>query len=183
MIDILLLIILVGGIIVGAKRGLIVQLIHMIGFVVALIVAFKYYKPLAEKFVLWVPFPAITSNSQLSFAVEALDLDQTFYRIIAFALIFFIVKFALQIVASMFDFLKFLPVLGQISSILGAILGFIEIYFLLFVLLYVLALLPVDMIQTAIGGSAIANFVLENTPFLSEAVKDWWYIYQENRSA
>ena len=48
MIDILLLIILVGGIIVGAKRGLIVQLIHMIGFVVALIVAFKYYKPLAE---------------------------------------------------------------------------------------------------------------------------------------
>lgn len=183
MVDILLLIILIGGIIVGAKRGLIVQLIHMVGFVVALIVAFKYYKPLAEKFVLWIPFPAITTNSQLSFAVEALDLDQTFYRIIAFALIFFIVKFALQIVASMFDFLKFLPVLGQVSSILGAVLGFIEIYFLLFVFLYVLALLPVDFLQTAIGGSGIAHFILENTPFLSEAVKNWWYIYQDSRAS
>lgn len=183
MVDILILIVLIGGIIVGAKRGLIVQLIHMIGFIVALIVAFQYYKPLAEKFVLWIPFPAITANSQLSIAVETLDLDQTFYRIIAFALIFFIVKFALQIVASMFDFLKYLPILGPISSILGAILGFIEIYFLLFVFIYVLALLPVDFLQTAIGGSFLSNFILEHTPFLSEAVKNWWYIYQESRAA
>lgn len=183
MVDIILLIVLVGGIIVGAKRGLIVQLIHMVGFVIALIVAFTYYKPLAEKFVLWVPFPAITADSQLSFAVETLDLDQTFYRIIAFALIFFIVKFALQIVASMFDFLKFLPILGPISSILGAILGFVEVFFLVFVFVYVLALLPVEFLQAAIASSALANFILENTPFLSEAVKDWWYIYQEGQAS
>lgn len=182
MVDILLLIILIGGLVVGAKRGLIVQLIHMVGFIVALIVAFTYYKSLADKFVLWIPFPAITTNSQLSIAVETLDLDQTFYRIIAFALIFFVVKFALQIVASMFDFLKFLPILGPISSILGAILGFIEVYFLAFVFIYVLALLPVDFLQTAISNSGLANFMLENTPFLSEAVKNWWYIYQENRT-
>lgn len=182
MVDILLLIILVGGLIVGAKRGLIVQLIHMVGFIVALIVAFTYYKALADKFVLWIPFPAITTNSQLSIAVETLDLDQTFYRIIAFALIFFVVKFALQIVASMFDFLKFLPILGPISSMIGAILGFIEVYFLLFVFIYVLALLPVDFLQTAISGSGLSNFILENTPYLSEAVKNWWYIYQENRT-
>ncbi|MFC4355962.1 CvpA family protein [Chryseomicrobium palamuruense] len=182
MVDIIILIILIGGLIVGAKRGLIVQLIHMVGFIVALIVAFTYYKSLAEKFVLWIPFPAITTNSQLSIAVETLDLDQTFYRIIAFALIFFVVKFALQIVASMFDFLKFLPVLGPISSIVGAILGFIEMYFLLFVFLYILALLPADFMQAAISESGLANFIIESTPYLSEAVKNWWYIYQENRT-
>ena len=111
MLDILILLLLLAGLFVGAKRGLIVQLIHMTGFVIALLVAYTYYKPLAEKFVLWIPYPAVDSGSTLTIAIDRLDLDQTFYQLIAFALIFFVIKFALQLVASMFDFLKYLPVL------------------------------------------------------------------------
>ncbi|MEI4769349.1 CvpA family protein [Psychrobacillus sp. FJAT-51614] len=179
MLDILILILLVAGIITGAKRGLIVQLIHMTGFIIALIVAYTYYKPLADKFVLWIPFPAVTAGSKLTFAVESLDLDQTFYRIIAFALIFIVVKFALQLLASMFDFLKYLPILGFISNIVGAVLGFIEFYFILFVVLYVFALLPIDLIQNLISKSILTSWMLDHTPFLSETVKNWWYIYIE----
>ena len=36
MLDIIILILLIGGLIIGAKRGLIVQLIHMTGFIIAL---------------------------------------------------------------------------------------------------------------------------------------------------
>lgn len=179
MLDILILILFIAGFITGAKRGLIVQLIHMTGFIIALIVAYTYYKPLAEKFVLWIPFPAVTAGSKLTIAVESLDLDQTFYRIIAFALIFIAVKFALQLVASMFDFLKYLPILGFISNIAGAILGFIEFYFILFVLLYVLALLPIDVVQNLIAGSTLTGWILEHTPILSETMKNLWYIYIE----
>ncbi|KAA0957898.1 CvpA family protein [Planococcus kocurii] len=177
MLDILLVILLVGGIIVGAKRGFIVQLIHMIGFVVALVAAYKYYKPLSEYFVLWIPYPAINENSQFTLVVDQLDLDQTFYQLLAFALIFFVVKFALQLVASMFDFLKFLPVLGFFSKILGAILGFIEAYILLFIFIYVFALLPLDVVQNQLENSGIAQSMIENTPYFSEKVKEWWYIY------
>lgn len=179
MLDILILILLVAGLITGAKRGLIVQLIHMTGFIIALIVAYTYYKPLADKFVLWIPFPAVTAGSKLTIAVESLDLDQTFYRIIAFALIFIVVKFALQLLASMFDFLKYLPILGFISNIVGAVLGFIEFYFILFVLLYVFALLPIDFIQNLISKSILTSWMLDHTPLLSETVKKWWYIYIE----
>jgi uncharacterized membrane protein required for colicin V production len=177
MLDILLLILLLGGLIVGAKRGLIVQLIHMVGFIVALIVAYLYYKPLAEYFVLWVPYPAVNEGSRFTIAIEQLDLDQTFYQLFAFALIFFVVKFALQLLASMLDFLKYLPLLGFISKILGAILGLIEVYILLFIFIYVLALLPMDAIQTQLENSGIAQTMLEHTPFFSEKVKEWWYIY------
>ncbi|AQU79011.1 CvpA family protein [Planococcus faecalis] len=177
MLDILLVILLIGGIIVGAKRGFIVQLIHMIGFVVALVAAYKYYKPLSEYFVLWIPYPAINENSQFTLVVDQLDLDQTFYQLLAFALIFFVVKFALQLVASMFDFLKFLPVLGFFSKILGAILGFIEAYILLFIFIYVFALLPLDVVQNQLENSGIAQSMIENTPYFSEKVKEWWYIY------
>ncbi|TWT08384.1 CvpA family protein [Planococcus sp. CPCC 101016] len=177
MIDILLLILLIGGIIVGAKRGFVVQLIHMIGFIIALVVAYKYYKPLSEYFVLWIPYPAVNENSQFTLVVEQLDLEQTFYQLLAFALIFFVVKFALQLIASMFDFLKYLPVLGFFSKILGAVLGFIEAYILLFIFVYVFALLPLDAVQSRLENSGIAQSMLEHTPYFSEKVKEWWYIY------
>lgn len=177
MLDILLFILLIGGIIVGAKRGFVVQLIHMVGFVIALVVAYKYYKPLSEYFVLWIPYPVVNENSQFTLVVEQLDLEQTFYQLLAFALIFFVVKFALQLIASMFDFLKFLPVLGFFSKILGAVLGFIEAYILLFIFIYVFALLPVEIVQEQLGNSGIAQSMLEHTPYFSEKVKEWWYIY------
>ncbi|MDI2588314.1 CvpA family protein [Psychrobacillus sp. NEAU-3TGS] len=179
MLDILILILLVAGLITGAKRGLIVQLIHMTGFIIALFVAYTYYKPLADKFVLWIPFPAITAGSKLTIAVENLELDQTFYRVIAFVLIFIAVKLVLQLIASMFDFLKYLPILGFVSNLVGAVLGFIEFYFILFVLLYVCALLPIDFIQNLISNSILTGWMLEHTPILSELVKNWWYIYIE----
>lgn len=179
MLDIVIVFLLLAGLFVGAKRGLIVQLIHMTGFIIALIVAYTYYKPLAQKFVLWIPYPTVDSDSRLTFAIDKLDLDQTFYQLIAFALIFFVVKFALQLVASMFDFLSYLPVLGFISRIAGAVLGFIEFYILLFILIYVVALLPIDPFQGLIANSSLATTMLEHTPILSETVKNWWYIYTE----
>lgn len=177
MLDIILFILLIGGIIIGAKRGFVLQLVHMVGFVIALIVAYLYYKPLSEYFVLWIPYPAVDSDSRFTIAIEQLDLDQTFYQLLAFALIFFAVKFVLTLLASMFDFIKYLPVLGFLSKILGAALGLIETYLLLFILLYVLALLPIDMIQGYLENSGIAKSILENTPYFSEKVKEWWYIY------
>ncbi|MTD29620.1 CvpA family protein [Planomicrobium sp. YIM 101495] len=177
MLDLILLIVFVIGMIVGARRGLIVQLLHMIGFIVALVVAYRYYKPLAEYFVLWIPYPAVTDNATLTIAIEQLNLDQTFYHLLAFALIFFAVKFALQLIAAMFDFVKYFPLLGIVSSILGAVLGFVEVYILSFIILYVLALLPIESIQTFLDNSVIVGLMLEHTPYFSEKVKEWWYIY------
>ena len=119
----------------------------MTGFIVALVVAYTYYKQLAEKFVLWIPYPGVTAGSKLSFTVGQLDLDGTFYRLLAFVLIFLVVKFGLQLVASMFDFLKYLPVLVLLRDIAGAMFGFIEFYILIFLVLYLLAMVPVDFIQ------------------------------------
>ena len=65
MLDLIILILLIAGFVTGARRGLIVQLIHMVGFIIALIVAYTYYKPLADKFVLWIPFPLLPQSPHL----------------------------------------------------------------------------------------------------------------------
>ncbi|MBT2582472.1 CvpA family protein [Planococcus sp. ISL-109] len=177
MLDLILLVLLLAGVLIGFKRGLVLQFFHMVGFVVALIVAYTYFRPLAENFVLWVPYPTVDDSSRIAIAVEQLNLDETFYQLLAFAIIFFTVKFLLMLIASMFDFVKYIPVLGFLSRILGAVLGFIEAYVLLFFAVYVFALLPIDGIQNQIENSGIARALLEHTPYFSEKVKEWWYIY------
>ncbi|MFL0504745.1 CvpA family protein [Ureibacillus sp. 179-F W5.1 NHS] len=179
MLDIILLIIFAASLLVGLKRGFIVQAIHLASFFVALIVAYIYYKPLAEKFVLWIPYPGVTDSSSMVLVLDSLNVDETFYRIIAFAVIFFAVKIALQILGSVFDFITYLPILNSVNRILGAILCFIEFYFILFILMYVLALIPMGPIQNMMDGSFIANLMLEHTPIFTDMVRDWWYIYKQ----
>lgn len=179
MLDIILLIIFAASLLVGMKRGFIVQIIHLASFIIALIVALLYYKPLAEKFVLWVPYPGITEDTTMTLMLDTLDVDRTFYRIVAFAIIFFAVKVALQIVGSMFDFLTYLPILKSVNRVLGAILAFVEFYFISFILLYVIALLPIGTIQSLLDSSIIAGLMLEHTPIVSNLFQHWWYIYTE----
>ena len=178
MLDLIITFLLLGGLITGFRRGLIVQVIHMAGFIAAFVVAYLYYKDLADKFVLWIPYPGVTEDSKLSFVVGELDLDSTFYNLLAFVLIFIVVKFGLQLIASMFDFLKYLPVLGFVARITGALFGFVEFYILIFLVLYLGFMLPMDFIQTFIGKSILAGAMFEHTPFFSETVKNWWYIYK-----
>ena len=178
MLDLLIIILLIGGLLTGFRRGLIVQIIHMTGFIAALVIAYLYYRQLAEKFVLWIPYPGVTADSKLSFVVGELDLDGTFYNLLAFVLIFIVVKFGLQLIASMFDFLKYLPILGFIARITGAIFGFIEFYILIFLVLYLALMLPIEFVQTFIGKSTLADAMFDHTPWLSETVKKWWFIYK-----
>ncbi|MBO2536034.1 MULTISPECIES: CvpA family protein [Rummeliibacillus] len=179
MIDLVIIILLVAGLVSGARRGLIVQLIQMAGFLISIIVAYLYYKPLAEKLVLWIPYPSVDENTTLKFAVEQLDLSQTFYQLLAFALIFFVVKFAIQILASLFDFLRYIPILGGLNRLLGGVLGVVEAYLLIFIVLYVLALLPIDGIQKYIEGSFLTTLMLEYTPILSKVFQHLWFVYMK----
>lgn len=179
MLDIILLLIFIASLVVGAKRGFIVQAIHIGSFFIALIVAYIYYKPLAEKFVFWIPYPGFTEGSTATLILDTLDVDRTFYRVIAFAVIFFVVKIALQIVGSMFDFLTYLPVLGSVNRLLGAVLCFLEFYIIIFIGLYVIALLPLENVQSVLSKSILTGLMLEKTPILTSLFQNWWYIYSK----
>lgn len=177
MIDLLIILLLVGGLIAGFRRGFIVQLIHMLGLIVSVIVAYKFYKPFAEKLILWIPYPGATAADTLSWTFENLDLDMTFYRLIAFILIFVGMKLVLQLVGSMLDFIKHIPILGFGARLVGAGLGFIEFYVIIFFVLSLLVMLPVEVIQNSIGHSLLAKTIFEHTPIISSAIKNWWFVY------
>lgn len=176
MLNFILLIILAFGFLMGLKRGFILQLLHLLGFIIAFIVAVVYYKPLAEKVSLFIPYPDLKGDSSWISFLDALPLEQGFYNAIAFAIIFFGVKIILQIIATMLDFVAALPILSTINRLLGAILGFVEVYLIVFILLFIIALTPLDFAQDWMNDSSIAQFMIEKTPILSKKIVDLWFL-------
>jgi len=176
MLDIAVLIILCFGFFIGLKRGFILQLIHLTGFIISFIVAYMYYEQLAPKLTLWVPYPNLSTNSTLSLMFDNVNLEDAYYRAIAFVVIFFAVKIILQIIGSMLDFVAQIPILKQLNILAGGILGFIEVYLIMFILLFIAALLPIESIQISLTDSILAEFIVKHTPIVSQAIQDLWIV-------
>lgn len=183
MLDLIIIILLLFGLFLGLNRGFILQLLHLIGYITAFIVAAMYYDDLAERLELWIPYKEISNDSTWAQFLQALPLEMAFYSIVSFAIIFFAVKIILQIIASMLDFVASIPIIKTVNKLLGAVLGFLEVYLITFVILYVLVLAPVDGIQTMINNSWIAMFMLENTPYFSNKVFELISIHVLDNSA
>lgn len=168
MLDLIIIILLIFGLFIGLNRGFILQLLHLIGFITAFILAAKYYDDLAVKLELWIPYREVSDQGKWAEFLQSLPLELSFYGIISFGIIFFAVKIVLQIVATMLDFVASIPLIRSVNKLLGAALGFVEVYLITFVILFILALAPVEFVLDAINNSSIALFMLEKTPYFSE---------------
>ena len=62
MLDLAIILLLVFGFFIGLKRGFILQLVHLTGFIIAYIVANLYYEELAPKLLLWIPYPHLGTS-------------------------------------------------------------------------------------------------------------------------
>lgn len=178
MLSLLLLILLITSFFVGFRRGFVLQLIHLTGFIVAFVVAYLYYAELAIHIRLWIPYPQFPADNPAFMLIEAFNFEHVYYSGIAFAILFFATKIAMQIIGSMFDFLAHLPILNFFNGWLGGILCFIETLLVLVVLLHITALLPIEMVQDVLKESTLAKLVLDYTPILSKQLKELWI---ENR--
>jgi uncharacterized membrane protein required for colicin V production len=177
MLDLAIIIFLIIGFFVGLKRGFILQLVHLIGFIIAYVAANSYYDELAPKLTLWIPYPNFGNVSSLKILTDSSNMEAAFYRAIAFVIIFFAVKVLLQIIGSMLDFVAHLPVLRQLNVWAGGLLGFIEVYLVIFILLYISALVPIEIFQNGLEDSVMANAIVNHTPILSQQIKSLWIEY------
>ena len=177
MLDLAIILLLVFGFFIGLRRGFILQLVHLTGFIIAYIVANLYYEDLAPKLTLWVPYPNLGTTSPLKLLSENGNMEDAFYRAIAFVIIFIAVKVVLQIIGSMLDFIAHLPIIKQLNVWAGGILGFAEVYLIIFILLYIGALIPMEILQKPLDDSIMANLIVNHTPFLTQQIKSMWIEY------
>ncbi|WP_059171337.1 CvpA family protein [Bacillus sp. FJAT-27445] len=177
MLDLVLIFLFIIGFFIGLKRGFILQVLHLAGFVLAYIVAYMYYDSLAPKLKLWIPYPTLGETSPLSLLASNTGMEEAYYRAFAFVVIFFAVKVLVQIIGSMFDFIAHLPILRTLNVWAGGLLGFVEVYLVLLLLLYIAALVPMEAIQKPLEDSIIAEAIVKHTPVISEQLKELWIEY------
>lgn len=164
------------GIYSGVRRGLILQLIYTAGYVITFFTAKEYYVTLADKLEMLVPYPQPGIGESMLFynELQVLHLDVAFYNALAFLIIIAIGWFLTRIVGHMLSSLTFVPVIKQLNSIGGGILGFVMQYAGIFLILYFLTLIPLDFIQNLLEQSKLATWIVTNTPFLSKTIFEWW---------
>lgn len=125
MLTILILLLLAFGFYTGAKRGLILQVLYSVGYLISYFVARTYYKEVASHLELYIPYPSVTPTSKLVFFNQeiSLDLDKAFYSAVAFLLLLFAGWLVVRFLAIFLHGLTFIPVLKQVNGLLGGVLS------------------------------------------------------------
>lgn len=163
---IVVLFILIGGI-VGFKRGFFSQTISFVGFLLVLILAFLLKNEIATFLCLRFPF---FSFGGLFTGVSILNI--LLYEVIAFIILVIvfwtIFKIILLVTKLVENFLKFTVILGIPSKILGALVGLIEYYIIAFIVLFCLnqpTFTSINMKESSVG-----MFMLHKTPILNMVI-------------
>lgn len=163
-VDVLILIFLGFGAVIGFKRGFTKQLISSIGLILVVILAFFLKNPISVFLYENLPFFKFGGIFK---GITVLNI--LVYEVIAFFLVLAILLALLKVltfISGIFEkLLNMTIILGIPSKILGAVLGILENFVLAFVILYVLSL-PFFSINE-LNESKLKDKILKNTPFLS----------------
>src|SRR5699024_1508662 len=175
MVSLIIFAILILGFFIGLKRGFILQLFHLVSYIVSFIVAALYYDRLAHELELWIPYPELSSDTSWAIFMQTLPLESAFYNGASFVIIFFVVKIILQIIASMLDFIADLPIIRHFNKCFGSASCFLAVYLSMFIVLFILALTPLSSVLQWIEKSTLLKVMIEYTPVLSKHVEGMWF--------
>lgn len=169
---ILLLIILI-GLFVGYRRGIVLQFLHLIGTVSALVIASLNYDTLGSKLYLIMPYPSSAQETPNAALTDVANLEYAYYYMFAFFIIFIVSKIAIQMIVSGFDYFQQITPNGLISTIGGTVLGLIEIIYILAIVLFFIATIPFAPVQASLAESGLGTFILEHTFIISDKLIEW----------
>ena len=175
-IDIVILIFLAFGALIGFKRGFTKQLVSLVGIFAIIVLSFFLKNPVSVFFYNNLPF--------LNFGGIFKDISVInilVYEVIAFFIIFTLLTLVFKIllkVTTIFEkILKWTIILGIPSKILGAVLGVVQNLIYVFILLYLLNLPTFGVI--GLNESKIGNTILEKTPILTNICDSTLKVFNE----
>ena len=165
----IILVLLIIGISVGFHRGFLKESTYFFGEIIVVVVAFFLKSHLANLMYTYLPFFDFKYFLESSAIINILV-----YELIAFLIIVCILgillKILIKVSGGIEGLLKATIILSIPSKILGAIVGFIESYFLVFIALVILTLQPFYQIKQ-LKTSEISNFIINKSVVLSNFVE------------
>ncbi len=176
LIDLMIIVIIALGGLVGFKNGAIKEGTKFLGLFVIIIISFLLKDKLM--IVLYENLPFFNFFG----IIKGLDaINILFYQLISFLVIFIALMFFLKVLVVLTGLVELLVkmtvFLSLPSKIIGAIVGMIEFYIYIFIVLYVLNIPILNL--SYVNDSMFGNKILENTPILSELVNETVSVYSD----
>ena len=176
LIDLIIIIIIALGGIVGFKNGAIKEGTKFLGLFIIIIVSFLLKDRLMVAMYENLPFFNFFG------LIKGLDaINILFYQLISFLVIFIALLFLLKVLVVLTGLVEVLVkmtvFLSLPSKILGAIIGAIEFYVYIFIILFVLNM-PIFNLSY-VNDSMIGNKILKDTPVLSNLVNNTVEVYSD----
>ena len=172
---IILLFILLGGLI-GFKEGAIKKLTSVVGLVIVVVLAFILKNKISVYFYENLPFFDLWGVFK---GIQILNV--IFYEVVAFLVIASVLMLAYRIILGITglieNVLKATVILSIPSKIIGFIVGLIESYIWVYIALFILTL-PVINLKD-VYTSKVANYIMEETPYLSKYTSKTVKIYND----
>lgn len=173
-VDVIIIALLILGGVAGFKAGVIKKLTDFIGMFVVIILAF-YLKNYISV-IMYENLPFFNFFGLIN-GIDALNI--LLYEVIAFLVIFiallFVLKVVLMLTGLVEKILKATVILSIPSKLLGIVVGVIEMYVYLFLILVIVSLPIFD--SSFLKNSKMNNFILNNTPVLSDVSEEIIDIY------
>jgi uncharacterized membrane protein required for colicin V production len=163
----------------GARRGWKLQAVYTVGYLISFVIArllAGVFRPLLN---LWVPYPSATPDSKFVFFSNSVGvkLDSAFYYGVAFLFVLGICWVVVHLIALTLNDLQFAPASDEtVNWLAGGVMNFLCGYVFVVVVLYLVAMVPVDGLQTMLGNSHMAVLMVRYTPFLSQLLANWWIV-------
>lgn len=174
--DVIIILFILSGAVVGFKRGLTRELVSLVSFFAIVILAFMLKNPIS--IFLYEHLPFFKFGGILK-GVTVLNI--ALYEIIAFLIMVIILSVIfkiLTIITNLFEkILKMTIILSIPSKIAGAVVGIIESYIWVFIVLYILSF-PIFNIGI-LNESKYKNNILNNTPLLSGFIEPTMKVLDE----
>ena len=175
-IDIIIVLVLLMGTVIGFKRGVIKSAVTFIGAIIVIVLAFYLKNPLSKLMYTYLPFFNFAGD------FEGLTvLNIVIYEALAFVIVYVLLMSILQILIAVTGVIEKVLnctiVLGIPSKLLGALFGFFETYLFVFVALFLLSQIPIT--NAYMRESFIADKIANSSPVLSEISENYFKAFEE----
>lgn len=158
----------------GYRNGLVRQVFHLFGIIIAYIIAFLFYDQVALFLKAVLPFPKLTDAAAFTFVTEIFQLEKMFYAALAFVLLFFITRWSLIYLSKILHLVTALPVLNLTNRLSGALLSFCTTFFILLILVNLFYLMPSPQIHKEMSRSKLVHVLIHQTPYFSDHFQKLW---------
>lgn len=175
-VDLIIICYIILGGLIGFKQGMFKKLATTVGLILVVVISFILKNKLSIYFYENLPFLDLWGVFK---GIQVLNV--VFYEAVAFLVIasvlMLIYNMLLTITGIIEKVLKATVILSIPSKIIGFIIGIIENYLWTYIILFILTL-PIFSIKD-IYTSKAANFILENTPYLSKYTNKTIDVYND----